>query len=400
LLSEPEFDDVRAKRNALILACAQALFTANTSMLITMGGLSGHMLSPDKALATLPVSFMTVGAAAATIPASLLMRHAGRRVGFIVGALFAIAGAALSAWAIAAGSFPLLVAGFAVSGVYQGFGQFYRLAAADVASPVFRPKAISWVLTGGVAAALIGPELFVLTKDALSPLPFAGAFVALTILGGVAVIVLAMVDIPQPSATELAGPARPLKEIARQPAFMVAMACGIVSYAVMNLLMTATPLAMVGCALPVDDAAFVIQWHVIAMFAPSFLTGWLIQKFGLLRMMAAGLFILAACVAVAATGVTLAHFWGALVLLGLGWNFGYVGATTLLTETYTPAERGKTQALNDFTVFFTVVCASFASGGLLHWVGWTAMTLVALPAVSLALASVLWLQTQRRGRIA
>lgn len=386
----------RDRRNVLILAACQALFTTAQSMLIILSGLVGATIAAEKALATLPVSMVVVGTLVATVPASLLMKRVGRRPGFLAGAAIGLGGALTAAFAIYVADFWLFSFGCFLMGLNGGFAQYFRFAAADVAAPAFKSRAISLVLAGGVAAAVAGPELVKLTVDALAPIPFLGAYVALAGLPVLSAAFLAFLDIPRPSAAEGSERGRPLAAVLGQPTFVVAVLGGMVGYGVMSLVMTATPLAMVGCGFGVPDAALVIQWHVLAMFAPSFVTGSIIQRFGVLNVMLAGTGLLAACVAVALAGVDIGHFWIALVALGLGWNFTFVGASTLVTETYRPAERAATQAANDFLVFGSVAAASLSSGAVLHFFGWNAVQVFALPFVAAAALAILWLKRARR----
>lgn len=390
----------RDRRNVLILAGCQALLTTGQSMLIIASGLVGAMLAADPALATLPISAVVVGTLSATVPASLLMRRIGRRGGFLVGAAISLAGAITAATAVYARDFWLFSLGTYLMGVNAGFGQYYRFAATDVAAPAFRSRAISLVLAGGVVAAVTGPELVKLTVDAWAPITFLGSYATLAALPVAAAGLLAFLDIPLSRGEAHAHSGRPLIEIAKQPAFPVAVLGGMVGYGVMSLVMTATPLAMVGCGFGVSDAATVIQWHVLAMFAPSFFTGHLIARFGVLEVMLSGMLLLAGCVVAALMGVDLANFWVALVALGLGWNFAFVGASTLLTETYEPAERAKVQATNDFLVFGSVATASLASGALLHFFGWDAVQVLAVPFVIAGTAAIVWLKLRRRASAA
>jgi len=382
----------RDRRNVLILAGCQALFATGQSLLIILSGLVGAMLAADKALATLPISTVVVGTLAATVPASLLMKRIGRRAGFLVGTGIALLGALTAAYAVYARQFWLFAAGTFLLGVNGGFAQYYRFAAADVAAASFRSRAISLVLAGGVAAAVAGPQLVRATADWLAPYAFLGSYVGLTVLPIAAALLLAFLDIPLAEAGGGAGGGRPLIVLARQPKFVVAVFGGMVGYGVMSLIMTATPLAMIGCGFGVPDAALVIQWHVLAMFAPSFVTGHVIRRLGVLDVMLAGVVLLAGCVAAALAGVDILNFSVALIALGLGWNFTFVGASTLLTETYRPAERAKVQAANDFLVFGSVAAASLSSGAVLHFFGWSVVQVVAVPFVVAAAVAILWLK--------
>ena len=399
VLSAAEGDRL-ARKNAFVLSAAQALYGSSATIIITLGGLVGHMLADDKSLATLPITSFVLGTALITVPASLFMRVVGRRIGFMTGASFGVASGALAVYAIFAQSFWLFCLATLMCGGYQAFSMYYRFAAADTASDAFKAKAISWVLVGGVVAAVAGPQIVIWTRGMFDPVMFAGSFAASIVLAIAAFALLSFIDIPKPSETVFSQPARRMGEILAQPRLLVAMACGMVSYGIMNLVMTATPLAMVACDLSIEDAAFVIQWHALAMFAPSFFTGNVIARFGKERVIATGLVLLAGCGAVALSGVDIAHFWAALVLLGLGWNFAFVGATALVTDCYRPAERNKVQAVNDLAVFATVAFASFSSGNLLHRIGWDAVATSLFPFVVLALGLIVWLSWHsKRGAV-
>lgn len=385
----------REKKNVLVLFVAQALFITIWALMTISGGLTGAALAPNKALATLPFTAMIVANAVTTLPASLLMRRVGRRAGFIVATLICAAGGVLAAWAVHAGDFWLFNAGAFVMGVFAGFAQFYRFAAADVASPQFKARAISLVVAGGLVAAVLAPEI-TRWAAALSPVPFFGVYLAMAALALVNVPVLAFVDIPKPHSSWRERAGRPLAHVMRQPVFMVAALGGMISYGVMLLVMTATPLAIVACGLSLSDAAFAIQGHIVGMFAPALVTGNLIRRFGVLNMMLAGLALMLACSLIALAGVALAHFWLALTALGLGWNFAFIGASTLLTESYTPEEREKVQGINDLLVFSAVAVASLSSGAILHLFSWQAVQWGVMPCVALAAGATLWLLVQRR----
>ncbi len=385
-----------ARRNTLVLASAAAFSGAVPPIAISLGGLTGaYLLGSDKSLATLPVSAYNIGVAAGAIPAALLMRWLGRRRGFILGAAFGIAAGLIAGWTVVVGSFAGFVLGLATAGFAGAFVQQYRFAAADAGNPAFRAKAISWVLAGGVAAAVIGPQTVIFTRDLFTPIPFAGSFFAISVLAAIGMAIVAMLGgearLPPPRSSGAGG--RRLSTIVRQPRFVVALICAIGAYSAMSLLMTAAPLAMVGCGLGTDNAALGIQWHVLAMFLPSFITGSLIARFGKEAIIAVGLALLTACALVALAGIQLMNFWAALILLGVGWNFAFIGATTMLTETYKVEERGKVQGFNDFLVFGSVAIASLSSGHLFATVGWARINWVALPivgtcAVALAVAVV------------
>ena len=387
----------RERRNVAVLAVCQAFFMTSQTMLIILNGLVGHaLLGVDKALATLPVSVTVVGLAMATIPASLLMKRIGRRAGFMIGTGIGGVGAAIGSYAIHIQDFAVFVLGAFVVGCSAGFAQYYRFAAADVASQAFKSKAISLVLAGGVVAAIVGPELTKWTNDLFQSIPFIGTYLTAVVLALTATAVLLLLDIPRPSAEEIGDPGRPLTSIARQPAFFVAVLGGMIAYGVMSMVMTATPLVMMAGGFGVDDAAFVIQWHVLAMFAPALVTGTLIQRFGVLNIMLSGTALLIACAVVALMGIDIANFWAALIAVGLGWNFTFIGASILLTEAYRPAERAKVQAANDFLVFGAHAAASLSSGALLHYHSWNAVSLVAIPLVLTAAAVIGWLALSRR----
>ena len=384
------------RRNVLLLAMCQALHNSGTSMLIVVSALAGHMLAADKSLATLPLALQWTATMATTIPASLLMRRYGRRLGLSLGALVFAAGGAVGVAALAIGSFALFSLACMCVGAGNSFAQYYRFAAADSAPEHFRGKAISLVLAGGVVAAVLGPELAKLTIDWLLPALYAGCYAALSLLALTTILVLQGVRIPRLSAEQLRSTGRPLREIVRQPVFIVAVLSGMLGYGSMTLIMTATPLAMKGCGFAFNDTATVIQGHVLAMFLPSFFTGSLIQRFGVLRIIAAGSVLTAGCLAANLSGIAFANFWIGLALLGLGWNFMFVGGSTLLTQAYTAEERGKTQAANDFVVFSSSVLGAFGSGMLQNEFGWAAVNAGIAPAMLLALGSVVWLTLRRR----
>jgi MFS family permease len=334
----------QARKNVAVLAGCQGLLHTNNAILISINALAGFALAADKALATLPVTMYFVGSALTTLPLSLFMKHTSRRAGFTAGAVCALAGALLCGWAVITRDFWLLCMGVMLMGVYTASGRMYRFAATDVAPVDFRSKAISLVLAGGVIGGFLGPETSKRTADLVAGHAYAGTYFSLVVFAVLTMVVLRLLQIPPLTEAERQHSGRPLAVIARQPAFIVAVLCGTLGYGVMNLLMTATPLAMAACQLPFSDSAFVIQWHVVAMFAPSFVTGTLIQRFGLFPVMLAGVALEGTCVTVALAGVDVMHFWVALALLGVGWNFIFVGATALLTETHTPAERGRFKA--------------------------------------------------------
>ena len=386
----------KARKNVAVLAICQGLLLINNSVLITINALAGHALADDKALATLPVTAYFVGSALTTMPISFLMKRYGRRAGFALGACFAIAGSAVCALAIYLKSFWLLCFGVLVLGAYFAAGQYYRFAAADSAPAVFKSTAISLVLAGGIVGGFIGPEASKLTKDIVAGHAFAGAYFTLILFALLSLLALRWLEIPPLSEAERKAAGRPLLAIARQPAFIVAVLSATIGYGVMSLIMTATPLAMVAGHHPFGDAAFVIQWHLIGMFAPSFFTGHLIRRLGLMTVMSSGVVLMLACVAIAMAGADVFNFWLALLLCGVGWNFMFVGATTLLTESHAPAERAKVQGLNDALIFTTLVVSSLASGALFSYQGWLMMNVVAVPFLVLAGAGMAWLAISRR----
>jgi len=366
-------------------------------LVVSVTALTGNMLASDKSLATLPVALQWLGTASVTIPASFLMARIGRRNGFWIAASLLIAGAGLGMLAIYTASFLLYCAASMLVGTASGFGWYYRFAAAEIVPDSYKSRAISYVLAGGIFAAIAGPTLARYAHDLLAPYTFAGAFLLIAALQLVVIMLLAFVRIPKPQALQLEG-GRPLREIAKQPKFIVAVLGGVVAYATMVLLMSVTPLAMEMCKLSFDDATHVIQWHILGMYIPAFFTGHLIKRFGTLPIMMLGGLVTASCTIIGMTGQTLWHFWIALTLLGLGWNFLYVGATTLLTETYTVAERAKTQAANEFFVFICVGAATFLSGTALHKFGWTVVNMGALPLVLIVMVAVFWLSIRERAK--
>jgi MFS family permease len=369
----------RARVNVLLLTLCQALGMTANNILATTAALVGYSLLVDKTWATLPTALQMTGTMAAIVPASLLMARLGRRTGFTIGATIGAAGAATAVLAIFRASFPLFCLGTFLLGSANGFAAYYRFAAAETAQPAFRGKAISLVMAGGVAAAIFGPETAKWSRDLFNPVLYAGCYAMIVLFFLAAIALLRLVDIASPPAPASRVPARPLRAIVGQPIFIVAASAGMLAYGMMSLVMTATPLAMLGCGLPFGDTAFVIQWHALGMYAPSFVTGHLIDRFGATRIMQTGVVLLALCAAAALSGVALGQFWLALLLLGIGWNFLFIGSTALLTEAYTPAERAKTQAANDFLIFGMVALSSFSSGVVLNGFGWSALNLLILP---------------------
>jgi MFS family permease len=380
-------NDARVKANVVRLAAAQALTGANSAVIFATGSIVGATIAPDVSFATVPISMYVLGLAAGTLPTGAISRRYGRRVAFVVGTACGTLTGLLGAFAIMRGSFWLFCCATFLGGLYGAVSQSYRFAAADGASTSFRPKAVSWVMAGGVFAGVLGPQLVQWTMDLWPPYLFAFSFVVQAAVALVAMAILAGVDAPRPAQADLhAG--RPLAEIARQPRFIAAALCGVIAYPIMNLVMTSAPLAMKMCGLSVSDSNFGIQWHIVAMYGPSFVTGALIARFGAPVMVALGLALEAVAATIGLSGITTLHFWATLIVLGVGWNFAFVGASALVLETHLPQEKNKVQAFNDFLVFGTMAVGSFSSGQLLANFGWTAVNLVVYPPVFLGLVVV------------
>ena len=386
-------------RDVTLLAVCQALFLTSMSAVVAASALIGHGLAETKVLATLPIGIQFVMTMVATVPASLLMKRIGRRDGFTVGAAIGLVGALFAFWAILDGSFILFCVGLGLIGGASGFAQYYRFAAADAASKAFKSRAISLVLAGGVIAS-VGPLMADWSKDLFAPIAFAGVFVAVAALYVVTLVVLRFITIPPPDAEERSSAGRPLRAIMRTPTFIVAVLGSVVGYAMMSLLMTATPLAMMFSGFGFSDSAQTIQWHVLGMFAPSFVTGHLIRRFGTMRIMAVGALLIALCAVANIQGITLVNFQIGAVLLGVGWNFLFTGGTTLVTEIHSPAEKAKTQAAHDFTVFSGVAVAALLSGVVHEAVGWQSMNYAVLPFLALVLAGLAWLGLSGRAAAA
>src|ERR1700761_9684446 len=392
--------DARARSNVLRLAAAQALTGANSAVLFAPGSIVGASLAPSVSLATVPLSMYVLGLAAGTLPTGAISRAYGRRMAFIIGTGCGTVTGLLGAFAILHASFWLFCAATFIGGLYGAVSQSYRFAAADGASTSYRPKAVSWVMAGGVFAGVLGPQLVQWTMDIWPPYLFAFSFMVQAAVALVAMAILAGVDAPKPAAADLHG-GRPLLEIARQPRFIAAALCGVIAYPMMNLVMTSAPLAMQMCGLPVSDSNFGIQWHIVAMYGPSFFTGSLIARFGAPVIVALGLALEGVAATIGLSGITAPHFWATLMVLGVGWNFGFIGASALVLETHLPQEKNKVQAFNDFLVFGTMAIGSFSSGQLLANYGWNAVNLVVYPPVLLGLV-VLGLASfaKRRARLA
>ncbi len=391
-----------ARRNVAVLVMAQAILGAQMPMIFTIGGLAGQSLAPNPCFATLPISLIVLGSMLAANPISMLMQRHGRRAGFLVGAVGGALGGLVGALGLYLASFPIFLAGSFLTGLYMSAQGFYRFAAADSATPEYRPKAISYVMAGGLAAAILGPQLVKATADAFV-IPFLGTYIAVIVLNVAGSALFGLIRIPPPSSAEDdPSQGRTRWQLITTPRIAVAVICALVAYALMNLVMTSTPLAVVGCGYTKNDAADVVSAHVLAMFAPSFFTGHLIARFGVERIVGTGMLILTGAGLVALSGVALEQFFVALILLGLGWNFGFIGATAMLAAAHTPAERGRMQGLNDLIVFGGVTMASLASGGLMNCSGgtptqgWTAVNLAMAPFLILAGGALLWLMLKER----
>jgi len=418
-------DDTRARRNVTVLILAQAILGAQMPMIFLVGGLAGQSLASNICFATLPISMIVLGSMLSATPVSAVMQRFGRRAGFFLGAAGGASGAIIAAYGLFVSSFSIFLAGSFLTGIYMSAQGFYRFAAADTASDEYRPKAISYVMAGGLVSAIIGPQLASATSLSLSAIPFVGTYVAVAILNIFGSLLFLFIDIPKPPVPSVDAPrGRSRMELLRTPRIAVAVICAMVSYALMNLVMTSTPLAVVGCGIAGDTtvppflanlfsgeetsalfkiiAGFVVTGHVLAMFAPSFFTGHLINKFGVEKIIGAGLLILAAAGLVALQGVRLENFFVALILLGIGWNFGFIGATSMLAGAHAPHERGRMQGLNDLLVFGGVTFASLASGGLMNCsggtaqAGWAAVNYAMIPFLILAGGALLWLMRHDR----
>ena len=377
-------------KNVTLLALCDGLARTGGALTISTASLVGFALAEDKFLATM----------AATIPAALLMRRVGRRLGFMAGTLIGAGGAVLAAWAIYQGSFALYCVATALLGAFLGFATYYRFAAAEISTEAFRTKAISLVVAGGLLAAFAGPNLAKWSRELIDGVEFAGAYITMIGLFALAILLLAFVTIPRPAADESKETGRKLSVIMAQPGFIVAVTAGVIGYCVMNLLMTVTPLAMSVYAHHFDDAAFVIQWHIVAMFAPSFFTGHLISRFGLVTIMLTGAALQAICIVIALSGDSVTHFWLALMFVGVGWNFLFIGGTTLLTRVYSPSERIKVQAANDFIIYSFIVVSSILSGVIHHIYGWDTLSYAAIPLLAIVIAALAWFRLRHRAAVA
>ena len=399
-VAEPVADalagDRLARRNALVPAIAQALAGGNNTVLVATAAIVGTMLAPDKGLATLPISIFVLGMWMGTLPMGMLARRLGRRNALQIGTGCGVLTGLICCVAVLQGSFFLFNVGAVFSGFYASAHQSYRFAAADTASDEFRPKAISWVLFGGILAGVVGAQLVIATQNLWPPYLFAATYIGQSALALVAGGVLMFVNIPKPPPRSVVGDGRPLSEIAREPRFIVAVACGVAAYSMMNLVMTSAPLAMVMCNHSITDATLGLQWHVLGMYAPSFITGALITRFGLERITGLGFALIIVAAGIGIAGISLWHFWIVLALLGVGWNFAFIGATTMVTHCHRPNERNKVQAFNDFLVFGSMAIGSFSSGQLLASFGWATVNEVVFPVVLAASALLLWSALRRR----
>ncbi len=383
-------------RNVLVLSACQATLQTGGVTLVAVTGLAGFALAPEKAFATVPLTCYVIGSALTTVPASMLMKAIGRRAGFQTGTGIGFVGAALCGLAIYQASFWLLCLGMMIMGSYTAFGKYYRFAAADVADATFRARAISLTLAGGIVGGFVAPEMAKRTKDMFADHVFLGSYLSLMGVCLIAALLLTRLEIPRLTEHERKEGGRPIREIMRQPVFIVAALAGALSYGIMNLFMTSTPLAMHAHDHHFNSAALVLEWHVLGMYGPSFFTGSLIQKFGVLKVILMGIVLLFGAVLCALAGTGVINFWLALFVLGVGWNFMYVGGSALLTECHTPAERAKTQAANDLMVFITMAISSTSSGVLLSASGWHAVNYGTIPFLLLALGFTLWLMHLRR----
>ncbi|HAY45283.1 MAG TPA: MFS transporter [Gammaproteobacteria bacterium] len=372
------------KKTLFLLATCQGLMLSCTSLSVASSALVGVALSPNPRLATLPLGLLAVCMMLTMIPASLLMKHYGRRRGFMLGGCAGTIGGLICSLGIIQSSFVIFCAGAAIFGVAMGFGQYYRFAAAEIVDSSYKSRAISWVLAGGLAAAFIGPNTASLTRDLIPNAAFAASYIALAIFSCCIIIIQFFIRIPMPTNDEIEGHQRPMRKVLTQPTFIVAALCAMIAYATMNLLMSATPLAMHARNMPFSDTALVIQWHLVGMFAPSFITGNLIDRFGVLKIMFSGALILISCALIALSGQLYSHFIIGLVMLGIGWNFLYIGGTTLLTEVYSPAEKGSVQGINEFMVFSATSITALSSGYLHYTFGWEKLNLYAIPLICFA----------------
>jgi MFS family permease len=400
LMAEPV--DARTKRNLLILVAAQGFIGAQMPIIFIVAGLAGQSLVSNPCWATLPITCIVVGSMLAASPLSLFMQHFGRRAGFILGAFAGALGATIGAYGLMSASFPLFLLGSLLTGIYMSAQAFYRFAATDTATPSFRPKAISWVMAGGLISAVFGPFLVKVTAQSMM-VPFLGCYLAVIGLNIFGMLLFMGLDVPHlPKPEKGTDQGRSRIQMLKDPRIAVAIICATVSYALMNLVMTSTPLAVVGCGFQTADAADVVTAHVLAMYAPAFITGHVIARIGVERVVAIGLVLLSFAGIVALMGIEMMNFYGALILLGVGWNFGFIGSTAMLSAHHSPQERGRVQGLNDLLVFAGVSVASLSSGILMNCSGasvidgWDAVNIAMLPLLTMAGAALIWLSLLNR----
>ncbi|AMS42969.1 MULTISPECIES: MFS transporter [Aminobacter] len=389
-----------ARRTAYILAASQAIIGSAAPISFAIGGLAGYyLLDADKSLATLPITGFSLGLAIGALPAAAIIRRIGQRSGFMFGTAVTAIGGAVATLALFRAEFWLFVFGLVLLGAGGAFVQQFRFAAADNAPPQFKANAISFVLAGGIITAIIGPQIVIFTRELFAPVMFAGSFASIIGLAAVGAIILSFLRVKEPvhdhQAASEAG-ARPLKEIVTEPRFAAALTCAVGSYTLMSFVMTGAPLAMVGCGFSPDEATLGISWHVMAMFGPSFFTGRVIQRFGAERVVAFGLLLLIACAIVALSGIALWQFWTALILLGLGWNFGFIGATAIVSTAYRPSEKSKVQGFHDFVLFGAVAFASLMSGAVYNAYGWDTLNWIVFPVSAICLAALATLSLAQR----
>ncbi len=390
-------------RNVPLLAFSQAMMMSSMSLILTASALVGYALADDKSLSTIPVAVIFIAVMFTSIPAAMLMKRIGRKPAFMLSTLFGVTGGVVATVAILQSSFWLFVVSSIFIGIFNGFGNYFRFAAADSVDQAHKSRAISYVMIGGVVAAVVGPNLANLTRESISGMPFAGSFMSVIVIYILAFVALSFLKLPSQEDTFEGGQknqVRPLIDIAKQPKFIVALVCSMLGYGVMSFVMTATPLAMNHHAHSFSDTSFVIQWHVLGMFAPSFFTGSLIKRFGVDKIMFIGGLMGLACVAINLLGHSVSHYWFALTLLGISWNFLFIGGTTLLTETYHPEERSKTQAMNDFSIFTMVTIASLSAGSLQHHFGWQIVNIGVIPLLVIILISIIWLMMKEQKQAA
>lgn len=389
-----------ARRTAYILAASQAIIGSAAPISFAIGGLAGYyLLGADKSLATLPITGFSVGLAIGALPAAAIIRAIGQRSGFMFGTAVTALGGAVATLALFRAEFWLFVFGLVLLGAGGAFVQQFRFAAADNAPPEFKANAISFVLAGGIITAIIGPQIVIFTRELFAPVMFAGSFASIIGLAAVGAFILYFLRVKEPAQdhqeTSEAG-ARPLMEIVTEPRFAAALTCAVGTYTLMSFVMTGAPLAMVGCGFSPDEATLGISWHVMAMFGPSFFTGRVIQRFGAERVVALGLFLLIACAIVALSGIALWQFWTALILLGLGWNFGFIGATAIVSTAYRPSEKSKVQGFHDFVLFGSVAFASLMSGAVYNAYGWEMLNWIVFPVCAISLGALATLSLTRR----